>query len=86
MVSIVPIKDANYNLIGHTGCYDCMITHTCTNYNKISCLISCVRSTKKVWKPKLILIKYKQTLRQNKTEVLVVSCVRPIPYGSDKRD
>ena len=29
-------KDANYNLIGHTGCcYDCMMTDTCTiiNYN-----------------------------------------------------
>ena len=28
-----------------------------------------VRFTKKVWKTKLILIKYEQTLHQNKTEV-----------------
>ena len=30
----IDCKDANYNLIGHTGCcYDCMIKDTCTIIN-----------------------------------------------------
>ena len=54
MYWLVSCKDANYNLIGHTGCYDCMIQDTCTNYNQLSCPISHIRCTKKVWKPKMI--------------------------------
>ena len=37
-----------------TGCYNCMITDTCTNYNELSCPISYIRCAKKVWKPKMI--------------------------------
>ena len=54
MYWLVSCKDANYDLIGHTGCYDCMIQDTCTNYNQLSCPISHIRCTKKVWKPKMI--------------------------------
>ena len=49
-------KDANYNLIGHTGCcYDCMMTDTCTiiNYN-VQYEDDDITCTKKVWKPKMI--------------------------------
>ena len=47
-------KDANYNLIGHTDCYDCMINDICTNYSQLSCLICHIKCTRKVWKPTLI--------------------------------
>ena len=29
LVSIVARNNANYNLIGYTGCYDCMIKDIC---------------------------------------------------------
>ena len=47
-------KNANCNLIGHTGCrYDCMIkdTYTIINYQLPISHITC---TKNVWKPKMI--------------------------------
>ena len=47
-------KEANYNLIGHTDCYDYMIKYNCTKYDQLSCLISQIRCGKKVWKPKII--------------------------------
>ena len=50
MYWLVSCKDASYDLIGLTGCYDCMIKDTCTiiNYHVH------IRCTKKVWKPKMI--------------------------------
>ena len=33
MYWLVSCKDANYDFIGHTGCYDCMIKDTCTIIN-----------------------------------------------------
>ena len=47
-------KDANYNLIGYTGCcYDCMIkdTYTTINYH-VQYLI--LDAQKRFWKPKMI--------------------------------
>ena len=48
-------KDTNYNLISHIyrlllRLHDIIYLY----YNQLSCLISHIRCTKKVWKPKMI--------------------------------
>ena len=41
ITDVFSYKDANYNLIGYIGCYDCMIKEY-----QLSCLISHIRCTK----------------------------------------
>ena len=54
MYWLVQLQGCKLYLIGHTWCYDCMITYL----NQISHLISCIRCAKMDWKPKMISLKY----------------------------
>ena len=48
----------NYMYVCIIICMYIYIKDICTNYNQLSCLISHIRCTKKVWKPKLTQLKY----------------------------